>query len=325
MRLRFASILVLAAACGPSFTPFRFIEKSRVVGSTLSVAGDPTRTTPAPGDTATMELLTVDPGPRVGRTYFLVVCQAGDSNLPIVFCSDPTEFLTVAMAPTLPGAMDAKPNPSITFTVPDAATLGDAKEVWFFGAVCNGGTVRDPPMQGEAWEPCMPAPGVSPQPYGQLVSTRIKLELEPNDTNHTPALGNLAFDGGPLTYQAMPDDPITGCAGMSQIPQVTADAQQTTHAFTATATPESVESYIREFETVARQEDLYFRLLFTTGETNYGYGLIDATHPEAQLTWTPPLPAEVDPTGTLVRFYGQIADERNAVFPFERAVCLVRP
>lgn len=322
-------LLLAAAACSTSFPPFRFIEKPRVVGATISVTADPARYTPAPGEAARLTLLTADPGKRQGRTYFLVVCVPGATGADIVACDETSVVAGLNSVDVLPGDTDPKPEPFVDFTVPDEATLGEAEELWLFGAVCNGGTVRnlltDPPVRGEAFDPCMDDPTAMPPPNGQLITTRIRLQREANDTNYTPGLATLTLDGIPVaTYESGNDDvESTGCAQNPAFAQIVADGQQ--HDFVATATPASFESYVHFSETDARAEDLYFRLYFTAGGTNNEYDYIDASHTEATLKYTPPSAENVDPSGLFVRFYGQIADERYAVDPFQFAFCVVPP
>lgn len=327
MRAACFTSLVLAlglVACGPGFNPAYKLEKSRVIGAYVSVDSDPGRATPAPGESATLTLVTGDAGPKLGRTYALVVCRPGASNLDVVLCDDPATFLGLSYVSTLPGDADPKPEPSVNFTVPAEADLGDADEVWVFGAVCNGGTVRDlladPPTYGTDWDPCEEVPSGQPQPYGQLISTRLPLERIPTDTNHRPRLSSLTFDEQPWIATAPDDAPETGCAGMGY-PELPVDDQL--HRIVGTATDGDLENYLDDIDGSPRVEDLFLRLYLTGGDPDVTYDVIAADDPEAQLAWRVPYVDEVDATGTLVRFYLYLEDDRHASEWTTRVVCVV--
>lgn len=329
--LRRARSLVLplctlgAVACGPAFTPFREIEKSRIVGATIEVSGDPTRFTPAPGETATFRLIAADPGPRVGRTFGMVVCVPSPSNLDIVYCDANTSIVTVLVNTTLPGPSDPKPDPSITFTVPDVATLGEADELFLMGAVCNGGTVRDlvtdPPTAGMAWEPCLDDPTATTPPEGQLITTRIPLLRVPEDVNHTPPIVTLQLDGMDFTAVPPDDAPETGCLGQGY-PEFYAGGYSI--PLTATSAPDARETFFPEGMTTSYQEDLFLYLFRSLGDTDPAYGTIDADNATAELSYVTPPSTDVDPTGTLVRMWIQLKDERGASTYLHRGIC-VRP
>ncbi len=318
--------LVFATACSPGFTPFREIEESRIIGAEVRVDSEPTRATPAAGEAATVELVVADPGPRQGRTYALVVCRPGESQLDVVLCDDPTRVVAFALVDTLPGPADPKPNPRLQFVVPDAATLGDAEELWLQGAVCNGGVVRnlldDPPEYGEAYDPCLADPLADPQPVGQLITSRIKLEVDDNSRNTYPDILSLTFDGVDFTSTAPADAPVVGCAGMGYV-EIPAD--DTAHTIAVTSSPSSRESYVPEALTDPVDEVLALFLFRTAGETDVAFGVIDDDSAVAELGYIPPPAAEVDASGTLVRLWVQFGDERNAYTFLERAVCVTRP
>lgn len=325
-RLLLVATLVLAGACAPGFAPFREVAKSRVIGATITVDSDPTKFSPAPGETATMTLVVADPGPKQGRTWALVVCRPGSSQLDAVYCDEPSRFVGASYSPTLP-AVGPFPDPSVSFTVPDLATLGDATELWVMGAVCNGGTVRDlltdPPVYGEPWEPCMEDPLADPQPVGQLITTRIKLHVDDNSANHAPDLLSLTLDGAAWTSVAPDDAPTEGCSGSGTYPEITADGLG--HTVIATSSPSSREVYVPEGLETSYPEDLFLFLFRTAGDASPGYGVIDDTSSVAMLDYLPPPATEVAQNGTLVRFWVQLADDRDASTFVQRAVCVVRP
>lgn len=332
MRRFLLASLLLATACGPGFNPRYKVEKSRIIGAFVAVDSDPIRSTPAPGESATLTLIAADPGAKAGRTYALIACRKGTSNLDIVYCDDPTTFLGTRFVTTLPGAADPKPDPSLTFTVPAEADLAaDEDEIWIFGAVCNGGMVRDlignPPEPGTDWDACDPAPGVSPQPYGQIISTRLPLERDANDTNHRPTIASLTFDGADWTATPSDDAGETGCIGMG-FPEIPAeypgvpDEDQPRYPIVATALDGDREVYVDELDQSEQVEDLFLRFFITAGKLDATYDAIDDGDPLAEVAFRAPPYAEVDEAGTLVRFFVYLEDTRRASTWVRRAVCI---
>ena len=137
-----------------------------------------------------------------------------------------------------------------------------------------------------------------------------------------PKITAIELDGLPFTYTAGPSDATLGCATTPGIPLIVSDGQ-TPHLIGTRSSVGSRESYLPEFATEPRREELYMRLFVTAGGTDGAYGLIADGSSYAALNWSPPFGPDLDPTGTLVRFYGQLVDERDASRPFERAVCVV--
>jgi len=324
---RFALITTLLAvgaigACGPGFEPAYKLEKSRIIGAFVSVDSDPLRATPGPGETATLTLVAADPGPKAGRTYALVVCRKGPSNLDVVFCTDPATFLGTNLVTTLPGAADPKPDPTVSFTLPSEAELGEDDEVWVFGAVCNGGQVRDlindPPQYGTNWDPC--EPNQTPTPYGQLISSRLPIARLPERTNRRPSFASVRIDDA--DFVAVPPDDASdiGCIGAGY-PEFPADSL---HAISATAMPDDREPYFNDFLQADDVEDVYLRLYLTAGKPDVTYAVIEDTMYEAGILYRTPPAVEVDDTGTLVRFWLYLDDDRHASSWVRRAICVTK-
>lgn len=320
--------ILLASACSPGFTPFREVEKSRVIGAVVEVDSDPTIATPAPGEAATLRLIVADPGPKQGRTWGIVVCRPGTSQLDAVYCTDAATIVGTSFSPALPSPDAGVPitDPSVSFTVPDAATLGDAKELWVMGAVCNGGTVRDlvsdPPVYGRPWDPCVADPSAAIAPVGQLITTRIKLNRDANSLNHRPDLLTLTFDGIAWTKEPPDDEPTTGCAGLGY-PEIVADGGK--HRVSATSSATSRETYIPDGLTTSYPEDLFLFVFRSAGDVDPNYGTIDDSSTTATFDYLPPPATEVAPNGTLVRVWLQLTDDRAAATFAPRAICVLPP
>lgn len=125
-----------AVGCGDPSKEAQRIEELRVLGAQAAVDGDPERATPAAGESASVEWLLADPSgmsPRIVWSMLACVAESNSSGIP--FCRD--EPLT-----TVEQSDPSDTPPSLTFTVPDADTLGDAKKVIVLATFCDGGTIE---------------------------------------------------------------------------------------------------------------------------------------------------------------------------------------
>jgi len=70
-------LLVLAAsACDDPLSEVEAIDKTRVVGARIEVAGDPTRAAPLPGEDVVVRFLVLAPDPEPAFAYALTACVA---------------------------------------------------------------------------------------------------------------------------------------------------------------------------------------------------------------------------------------------------------
>lgn len=125
-----------AVACGDPIKEAQRIEELRVLGAQAAVDGDPERATPAAGESVNVEWLLADPsGLPPMAVWSMLACVAESNASGIPFCRD--EPLT-----TVEQSDPSDATPSVTFTVPDADTLGDAKKVTVLAIFCDSGSIE---------------------------------------------------------------------------------------------------------------------------------------------------------------------------------------
>ncbi len=320
--LRFlASLAVLTlVGCSEPLESITDVIKPRTIGALVRVDGDPTRSTPAPGETVEIELVVADPGPRTGRTWAFVVCIPSATQFDVGAC----ESLIGGpfLSPPLPGAADPKPAPRFSFVVPDEATLGEATRLLVLGGVCADGDVNfefDPgAFQGEATtaNPC-----VDQTKQGTLVTMAIALERTIDDRNFVPEFATIALDDVPWTISADEDDLTEGCRGLGFPERVHTTVPL---AVQMALTDGSRETYVNSAdppETVV--EEPYVAFQGTAGDFQGAYSFFDDTPNTPTFTWEMPPRASVPDVGLLVRFWFVLRDGRGGSTAVERALCVV--
>jgi hypothetical protein len=319
----------------------------RVLGAQITVVGDETRATPAPGESFRVELPTVFPtleGNTDGTQTLWIGCTGPDrytGGLPL--CQ---EFVDAALAGDVSGglpfevekigcaAIEAFPDallqmgalsvqcvegpPEAEFDVPDDFA---ADEMLFLGVVCERGEptidITDPLLFG-----CDDSDG------GEIIRMHglVKVEQSPVDENHFPSLEPftitregvewLPFDPNDLPPEkgcevAVPrDDPA--------LHSVVPGAHKIVLNYEADAR--------EEFE--GEPENLEFTVYTTLGEMERRFTLFEGSEQgedgvlSGELDWDPPKPSEVLPAGELVRFFFTIRDQRGGFAITERVLCL---
>lgn len=325
-RLRFsllcALVLGTVTGCAEPLESITDIIKPRVLGALLRVQGDPTRSTPAPGETIEIELVVADPGPRKGRSWVFVVCAPAETQFDVGACE--TVIGGPFLSPPLPGPEDPKPAPAFTFEVPDEATLGDATELLVLGAVCADGDIDltfDPSaFQGDVTtaNPC-----VDQEKHGALITMGIPLERASEDRNLIPDFATIDFDGVPWTATAGEADPVDGCAG-GPLPQH--PHRVGLIPVNITLTEGSRETFVNDRdppETVV--EEPFVAFYATGGEFEGAYSFFDDTPNDPTLEWTMPGPGAIPETGRVIRFHFVLRDRRGGSSAIERAICVLPP
>ncbi len=173
LRNSLALFPLLVAACGGDFEPGSTIERQRVLGARVEVAGEPARSWAKPEETA--------------NVTFVIANPAGAP--PVV------EWAIGAFHPGSPSAPFAMFTgggaPSLNLEIPSAAVLGSAAHVSLLGVVCENGT---PVLDGDL-----------PACEGDAArATRLLLTVplqRGTVTNHNPEIesASLSLDGSPWT------------------------------------------------------------------------------------------------------------------------------
>jgi hypothetical protein len=161
----------LASGCASDFDPPSLVERTRVLGARVEVAGEPQRATPRPGETATVTWLVTAPAETPPLGWAFQVCLPTTTATP---CS-----------PAPLAMIQGSDTPSFPIVVPTAEVLGDADHLVVLGLICDGGA---PVFDGQ--RPGCPGAG-----------TQVSFDLAvPRDQpNHNPDVSDrpLWFDGVP--------------------------------------------------------------------------------------------------------------------------------
>lgn len=223
-----AALLLAAAGCENDLPLASQIQHMRVLGASTSVAGDPARTTPKPGEKARLtwsmvypETMTDDSSLR--SIFFVCTAPRQFSGTPI--CQ---ELLDIAQGGSISAILadarndppDCGKNPDRTdqlgpFTVVcvsgtprlDVSIPGDtrAEAKLVRGAICRNGTpkIDDKDPTGMS---CDALPGTSKDEQENIaVYGTVPIEYSGSDRNHTPSIDGLqlAFHDPPLAWNAI--------------------------------------------------------------------------------------------------------------------------
>ena len=298
-----AALLVatVAIGCGPDFDPGSLIEKTRVLGARVTVAGAPDRAAPAPGETATVTWLMTSPAattPPLGWAFALCAPNA----LGNLSCNQaPLDLYQGSEYP-----------PRVTFTVPGLDVLGTAKSLILYGRICVSSEPTFNPQSG--------LPGCTDMGDGTTAAVSIKLE-DTDYPNHNPVADHgFTFDGQPWAADASGDPCAAG-------PRVKAGTEE--HVITLVSAGADRESYtaLGGYPAVptALREALQISEFTTAGKLKTGISFVEAADSAPQTTsevkWTTPKPEDVT-AEQAVTFTFVVRDDRGGVDWTTRSVCV---
>lgn len=304
----------LLVGCSDDFSEITDVEGPRTLAVVVSVVGEPERASPALGDTAHVELVVADRGPRLPRDFVMVACRPSPSDRDVGVCD--------AELPGSPFVGSTTPDPSLApgfdLVVP-VTDLGSVSELLVHGAVCTDGPLRadlplfDFPESFETDNPCE-----DPEDEGEFVVFRIP--VEGSSPNHRPAFGEVTLDGEPWTADASVTDPEEGCLGGS-LPTFPADEVERILGVTIPA--DARESYLDASGT-EKVERPYVAFHSTDGDFEGAYALFgdELSREIVYRTRDDRAPRRVPDDGRLVRFTFVLRDGRNGTSVLTRALCL---
>src|SRR4051812_33990798 len=97
------SVLALAllaqSACDDPLSQVEAIDKTRIVGAKVEVAGDATRAAPLPGEDVFVRFLVVAPDPAPSFAYELAACVAADSATDLTTCAGEPFATSASLTP----------------------------------------------------------------------------------------------------------------------------------------------------------------------------------------------------------------------------------
>lgn len=287
----FATLLLastLSVGCAEEFDPPSLIDKARPLGAEVQVEGDPTRSTPRSGETATVTWLMAAPAEMPTLAWMLAVCPSD---------TDP------ACAPAPLAIHEGTGTPSFRFTVPSPELLGGATRLLITGQVCADGTPSLDPQTG------------MPTCTGQGNTVTATLFLQQTDPgNQIPALPSrpLWFDGA----YWLAAGPQVDCAGLPSVALASKG-----HVLRLRALAEDRETYVTS-DTTAREE-LQLSQFTTAGELGQTYLVVESNNQEEsndlESKWDAP---ETMTSDGRVHFIFVARDMRGGVSHTTRTVCL---
>jgi hypothetical protein len=282
-------LTLLLAGCAEEFDPPSLIDKTRPLGAEVRVDGDPSRSTPRPGETATVTWLMAAPGAMPSLAWTFMICGAGAST-------------TEACVATPYATINGTDSPSFSFTVPSQEDLAGATRLLIAGQICSDGTPSLDPQTG------MPAcPG-----QGNTVTATLFLQ-QADAGNHIPALPErpLWFDGADW----LPDGP-DDCTGLPFVALGSKD-----HVLRLRTLTEDRETYVMG-DTTAR-EQLQISQFTTAGELGQTYFVVEPSNQDPwndlESKWDAP---ETMPPDGRVHFIFVARDLRGGVSHTTRTVCV---
>jgi hypothetical protein len=344
----------LLAGCADDLPKATEITHMRVLGATLEVEGDPSRTTPKPGETVKMTFATVFPSQTettAKMQTMLIGCTAPNrftGGLPV--CQ---EFLDLAMGTEtqdISSALnmtagkkytcDDLPAPRIQMGAlsiqclrgdPTAQMLVDpaftGPRMLFVGVICERGKAfidpKDPLIFG-----CDNDSGETIQ-----VNGLITVQQKPSEANHNPSLEALELVLGPTYFKPwLPFEgtlpPANDCREDAQTDERKVDMLTLPHA-----DPGKHEIAI-SYEAAAREkidgepETTEITIYTTSGEMERRFTLFESDDKGeggklvSDIEWKPPKLATLPPKGQLARFYVTVRDQRGGFGITSRAACV---
>jgi len=296
------SIPILAAAlacagCDDSLKSVWLIEETRVLGARLEVEADPTRSSPSPGERASLRLFVAAPNAEPRFSYELSVCAVHLAN---------TGFPPCASAP-FGTALETEPGNSaarLDFQVPGDIDLERTPHAFVSGMICPDSKLS---LDTEGVATC-----------GANNGTELAFEfalggLEPSNRNPTFGAEAFSLDGEPWPASTELD------CDAGSLPQVAARSR---HVMRFDLAESDFEPLTVQTSVDPDRETLLVSPFSSAGKLGNGFLALSADTPldQRQVTWD--APAFADAVPHLVRFYFVVRDPRSGEDFAQRALCV---
>jgi hypothetical protein len=310
-RLGFAlGCIAVAAAlggCDNDLPVASVLERTRVIGARVEVAGDPGRAEVSPGEAATVSFAVAGPSAPATLDWGFALCTGAGG-----FCRDtPQSVGTGSGTPVV-----------VSFTTPDAATLGDDLPN-VIGVVCADGTIG----VDAAGMPTCTGAGAS----GTVVRFVVPVAPAGATPNRHPALANDVLELGGVAWDAAtatatPGAACDASAGLPVVAATAAGAAAVKQQIRLVTDADDRDTFTPTDGSAARLEDLQISNFTTAGKFDSNYAAVFATdtRPDADVTvkWTPPAAADVPAGGEVVLFHFAVRDLRGGFDVLTRALCV---
>jgi len=300
---------LLWAGCGPDFDPASLIRTTRVVGARVEVDGASDRSTPKPGETATVTWLVTAPAGTPSLAWAFALCAPGQTG--------GKSTLGCSSAPLALFQGTENP-PRLSIAIPAADAIGSARSLIVYGEICAG--VNSTPV----FDPESGIPRCTGG--GDHTTASVSIAIQRGDeSNHNPVADRaFTFDGQVWAPLPTGGDPcVLG-------PRVLAGSKD--HVIGNTTEGSDREAYTGTLGdppvTVALRESLQISQFTTTGELKSQFSFLEGTDSNPQTTvdvkWNAPPAADVTVADLPVTFTFVVRDSRGGVDWTTRAACVGR-
>ena len=292
------AIALSSAGCDDSLKSVSLIEETRVLGARVETETDKTRSSPKPGERASLRFFMAAPDGEPRFSYALSVCAVGLTNSGFPPC-DGAPFASAVQ--TEASDSDAR----LEFEVPEALDLAHTPHAFASGLICRNSGLKLAP---DGVPSCLRGTG-----------TEVAFEFElggSEQSNHSPTFSGDAFsiDGEPW-----PASSVTSCDEGS-LREVTT---RTLHALQIDLADSDFEPLLQQTTVDPARETLLVSPFSSSGELGHGFLALDANTPPEQRRVSFQAPVVVGPLASLVRFYFVVRDARGGQDFAERALCVV--
>lgn len=295
------SLLIAAlpsAGCDDSLKSVSLIEETRVLGARLEVETDPTRSSPTPGERASLRFFVVAPNAEPRFSYALSVCAVRLANSGFPPCA--SEPFASALE-TEAGTADAR----LDFQVPEDIDLELTPHAFVSGKICPDSSLE---LDANSVATCAAGNGTE-------VAFEFALGgLEPSNRNPTFGADAFSLDGEPW-----PASTEASCDAGS-LPRVKARSR---HALRFELAESDFEPLTPQTSVDPDRETLLVSPFSSAGKLANGFLALSVDTPleQRRVDWDAPTVADAVPS--LVRFYFVVRDARSGEDFAQRALCVV--
>jgi hypothetical protein len=283
--------------CDDSLKSVSLIEETRVLGARVEVESDPTRSSPQPGERATLRLFVAAPNEPAHLSYAISMCAVSPVN---------TGFPDCVAAP-FANALQPEPStaaPELTFQVPADLNLVATPDGFARALACPDSSLI---IDENGLPSCTNGP-----------RTEVNFEFDlggPDFENHSPSITPeaLTLDGQPWLAA---DSPTTCTSGL---PTVNAGSK---HTLALTLQDADFESLPQTTALEPGRESLLVSQFSNAGKLNHAFVSVKPDTPlvDREVIWDAPNASSDMPA--LVRFYFVVRDARGGEDFATRALCV---
>jgi hypothetical protein len=289
-----------SAGCDDSLKSVSLIEETRVLGARVEVEQEPLRSSPHPGERASLRLLVAAPDGAANFSYALSLCAVRLTNNGFPSCDGAPFASAVEIAPS---TKDAR----LDFQVPQEVDLETTPHAFASGLVCPDAGLQ---LGTDLVPRCLMGTG-----------TEVAFEFAlggPEQSNQNPSFApnGLALDGA--TWPASTE---MSCEGDS-LPRVPTKSR---HVIGIDLADSDFELLPRSTSIDPARETLLASSFSSAGKLDHGFLALSAETPADQRRVSWDAPPSADGIETLVRFYFVVRDARGGQDFAERALCVVPP